>query len=95
MATEITQEQINGFRMNRHLLTSRATASELELLVEQVCGIQAQMPAAANLQLWARTENLKPSDIFDALWNSKTLIRTWCMRGTAHYLSSSQFPAYL
>jgi hypothetical protein len=95
MATEITQDHINGFRMARHLLASRAAASELASLVEQVCGIQAQMPAAANLQLWARTENLKPDDILDALWNSKTLIRTWCMRGTAHYLSTSQFPAYL
>ena len=95
MTTEISQEQINGFRMDRHFLTSRATVSELEPLVTQVCGIQAQMPAAANLQLWARTEALKPADVFDALWNSKTLIRTWCMRGTAHYLSTALFPAYL
>lgn len=95
MVTEITQEQINGFRMDRHFLTSRGSVAELESLVNRVCGIQAQMPAAANLQLWARTESLNPTDIFDALWNSKTLIRTWCMRGTAHYLPTSQFPAYL
>jgi hypothetical protein len=95
MPLEVTQEQVNSFRMDRHFLTQRAPRTKIDSVVEQVCGIQSQMPAAANLQLWARIQDLKPEDITSALWTSKILLRTWCMRGTAHYLTTSQFPAYL
>ncbi len=95
MTEEISQEQVNGFRMDRQYLTKRASRTELASVVEQVCGIQAQMPAAAQLQLWARVDELKPTDINKALWDSKSLLRTWCMRGTAHYISTREFPAYL
>jgi hypothetical protein len=95
MTEEISQEQVNGFRMDRQYLTKRASITELVSVVEQVCGIQAQMSAAAQLQLWARIDGLKPTDINKTLWESKTLLRTWCMRGTAHYISTNEFPAYL
>ncbi|MFX0168617.1 MAG: winged helix DNA-binding domain-containing protein [Candidatus Hodarchaeota archaeon] len=95
MITEITQGQVNGFRMDRHFLTTRASVKNLESMVIRVCGIQAQMPAPASLQLWARTERLKPKDVTEALWNSRSLLRTWCMRGTAHYIASKEFPTYL
>lgn len=95
MAVEITQEQVNGFRMDRHFLTNRASKDDIDQVVTRVCGIQAQMPAAANLQLWSRIQNITSEDINKALWTAKTLLRTWCMRGTAHYLPTSQFPAYL
>lgn len=95
MPEEISQEQVNSFRMDRQFLTNRASLTELASVVEQVCGIQAQMPAAAQLQLWARVDGLKPTDINKVLWDSKTLLRTWCMRGTAHYISTNEFPAYL
>lgn len=95
MVPEITQSQVNGFRMDRHFLTQRCSRSDIKSVVERVCGIQAQMPAAANLQLWARINNLKNEDISKELWTKKTLLRTWCMRGTAHYLTLKDFPAFL
>ncbi len=95
MALEISQEQVNRFRMDRHYLSKRALKRDLAAVVERVCGIQAQMPAAANLQLWARIQDLEPEDITTNLWTTKALLRTWSMRGTAHYHSTSQFQAYL
>ncbi len=95
MTEEISQEQVNLFRMDRQFLTNRASRTQLVSVVEQVCGIQAQMPAAAQLQLWARVDGLKPNDVNKALWDSKSLLRTWCMRGTAHYILTRKFPAYL
>jgi hypothetical protein len=95
MTSEISQEQVNRFRMDRHFLIHRASKKDIEAVVEGVCGIQAQMPAAANLQLWARIQGLTSEDVSSALWTAKSLVRTWCMRGTAHYLPISQFPAYL
>jgi len=90
MTEEISSEQVNAFRMDRQYLTKRASRTELPSVVEEVCGIQAQMPAAAQLQLWARVDGLKPTDINKALWDSKSLLRTWCMRGTAHYISTRE-----
>ena len=95
MTVEITQEQANGFRMDRHFLSQRASKTDINLVVTKVCGIQAQMPAAANLQLWSRIQDITRQDINKALWESKTLLRTWCMRGTARYLPTSHFSAYL
>ncbi|MHA2427192.1 MAG: winged helix DNA-binding domain-containing protein [Candidatus Hermodarchaeia archaeon] len=95
MTVETTQAQVNGFRMDQHFLTQRASKTEFDLVVAKVCGIQAQMPAAANLQLWSRIQGIKREDITTTLWTTKTLLRTWCMRGTAHYLSTSHFPVYL
>ncbi len=95
MVSEITQKQVNGFRMDRHFLTNRAPKNDIEHVVARVCGIQAQMPAAANLQLWARIQDLKPEDVTKALWTTKTLLRTWSMRGTAHYHPTYQFQVYL
>jgi hypothetical protein len=63
MALEISQQQVNRFRMDRHYLTKRALKEDISTVVERVCGIQAQMPAAANLQLWARIKDLKPDDV--------------------------------
>jgi hypothetical protein len=81
--------------MDRHYLTKRAKTEDIPTVVESVCGIQAQMTAAANLQLWARIGDLKPADITTNLWTTKTLLRTWSMRGTAHYHPTSKFQVYL
>ncbi|MFX1404602.1 MAG: winged helix DNA-binding domain-containing protein [Promethearchaeota archaeon] len=95
MTLEINQGQVNRFRMDRHYLTKRALKKDIVTVVERVCGIQAQMPAAANLQLWVRIQDLQHEDITANLWTAKTLLRTWSMRGTAHYHPTSQFQVFL
>ncbi|MFX1491846.1 MAG: winged helix DNA-binding domain-containing protein [Promethearchaeota archaeon] len=95
MTNIITWDQINAFRLKRHFLTKRAPRTAIASVVSSVCGIQAQMLPAALLQLWTRIENLMPQDVTDALWGSKLLLRTWCMRGTAHYITTNQFQVYL
>lgn len=95
LAIEVTQGQVNGYRMDHHFLTQPAPKKDLVTVVEHVCGIQAQMPAAANLQLWTRLQDITAEDITYSLWTAKSLLRTWCMRGTAHYLPTAHFTAYL
>ena len=46
--------------------------------------------SAAELALWARIENLEPDAVPRALWEERTLIKTWAMRGTLHLLPSSE-----
>jgi Winged helix DNA-binding domain len=46
--------------------------------------------SAAELALWARIENLEPDAVAHALWEERSLIKTWAMRGTLHLLPSSE-----
>ena len=46
--------------------------------------------SAAELALWARIENLEPDAVPRALWEERSLIKTWAMRGTLHLLPSSE-----
>jgi uncharacterized protein YcaQ len=51
--------------------------------------------SAAYIALWARIHQLKQADIDAALWKSRTLVRTSCMRQTLHLLTAKDFPMYI
>jgi len=52
-------------------------------------------PDFTEIALWTRTHNLTHPDIHSALWKSRTLVKTSCMRGTLHILSAADFPIYI
>jgi len=60
-----------------------------------ICGVQAQLSSAAELALWARVEGIRREDVQYGLWKEKTLIKTWCMRGTLHLLPAKEFATYV
>ncbi len=64
-------------------------------VVSNLCGVQAQVLSGAGLSLWARVDNITIRDVEDALWKHRSLVKTWCMRGTLHLLSSTDLPAYV
>ncbi len=64
-------------------------------MVEDVCGIQAQVLSGAALSLWARVSDITTQDVEDALWKHRTLVKTWAMRGTLHLLSSKSLSTYV
>jgi hypothetical protein len=49
----------------------------------------------AALAIWARVDGITLQDVQDALWKHRSLVKTWCMRGTLHILSSSDLPIYV
>lgn len=53
------------------------------------------MMSAAQLQLWARNDSLTRTQIEDALWKSRTLVKTHLMRRTLHLIASSDFWLYI
>jgi hypothetical protein len=63
-------------------------------VVSKLGAVQAQMMSAAELQLWARIEELPSSAVQDALWKDRTLIKTWMNRGTLHLLTAADFALY-
>lgn len=63
-------------------------------VVSRICGLHAQLMSSAELSVWARVENLGRAEIQRALWEERSLIKTWAMRGTLHLLPSNEFPLW-
>jgi uncharacterized protein YcaQ len=56
-----------------------------------LCGLHAQLMSSAELTLWARVDGIRRADVAEALWESRSLFKTWAMRGTLHVLPSSEY----
>jgi len=60
-----------------------------------MCGIHAQVMGTTDLQVWARCDPAPdPDAVGRALWEERSLVRTWCMRGTLHLLTPAQLALY-
>jgi Winged helix DNA-binding domain len=92
---DLTRDQVGAWRVRRQHLDRRAPAGRLVDVVQDVCGVHAQVQSAAELQVWARLEGVMPEDVRAALWERRTLVRTWAMRGTLHVLASADLPLYV
>jgi hypothetical protein len=91
---DLTWSQISAFRLTRHHLADR-DQSPLAAVCRDVCGIQAQVMSAAELQLWARIPGVTREEIGSALHDRRTLVKTSVMRQTLHLISADDFPIYI
>jgi len=92
---QLTREQVNSWRLNRKHLVDRRGREGIAEVVSDVCGVQAQVPNAAELAIRARVEGATQRDVREALWKSHSIVRTWCMRGTLHLVASSDLPTFV
>ena len=90
MTAELTWEQVRAWRLARHHLDRRAPREQLLSVVSRLCGVHAQLASSAELTLWARMEDLEPDAVARALWEERTLVKTWAMRGTLHLLPAAE-----
>lgn len=95
MGVNLSRAQVNSWRLSRHHLDNRVRKGEIEKVVSDLCGVQAQVLSYAALAIWARVDGITMQDFQNALWKSRSLVKTWCMRGTLHLLAASDFPAYV
>jgi hypothetical protein len=93
-AIPFTAEQIHAFRLRRHHLLDQS-AKDLITICRDVCGVQAQIMSAAQLQLWARNHAITPATVNDALWKTRSLVKTSLMRQTLHLVPADEFPLYI
>ncbi|MDD5501837.1 MAG: winged helix DNA-binding domain-containing protein [Candidatus Thermoplasmatota archaeon] len=75
-------------------MEERADAKQIARVVDNVCGVQAQVMSAAQIALWARIKDIAPEDVENALWKEKSLVKTWCMRSTVHIVPSDYLSIY-
>lgn len=87
-------DQVHAWRLARQWLCPRATSSATLDVVRSICGLHAQLLPAAELALWARTEQAAPGALEEALWQTRSLAKTWVMRGTLHVLAADDLPLY-
>ena len=95
MVVKVSSAQVNAWRLSHHHLVRRARKGEIERVVSDLCGVQAQVLSSAALAIWARVDGITLQDVQDALWKHRSLVKTWCMRGTLHLLAASDLPTYV
>lgn len=84
----ISLDQLRALRTRAHCLAPRRPRRALVDVVKSVCGINAQLYSAMALSLRARVEGLTIEDIGTCRVKDKSIVRTWCMRGTMHLLAT-------
>jgi hypothetical protein len=84
-----------GFRLARHSLADAAPRGSLVEVARRLCGVHAQILSAADLQLWCRVREHNPDDLAQALWEDRTVVKTWLMRGTLHIVPADDLPLYV
>lgn len=71
-------------RLARSSLVDRARGGRLVEVARDLGGVHAQVQASAELQLAARVDGIGRADIRAALWDRRTLVKAWTLRGTLH-----------
>jgi uncharacterized protein YcaQ len=87
---KLTWNQAAAWRSGRHHLDRRAPAGSMLSVASRICGLHAQVMSSAELAVWARVEGADRRDVQRALWEDRSLIKTWAMRGTLHLLPASE-----
>jgi hypothetical protein len=91
---KLTWARAAAWRIRRHHLHQRAPSGSMLAVASRLCGLHAQLMSSAELTVWARVEDLDRSAVQRALWEDRTLIKTWAMRGTLHLLPASELPLW-
>jgi hypothetical protein len=91
---KLTWAQAAAWRIRRHHLDERAPAGSMLAVASRLCGLHAQLMSSAELSVWARVEDLDRRAVQRALWEERTLVKTWAMRGTLHLLPSDELPLW-
>src|SRR5258706_724020 len=91
---KLTWPRAAAWRAHRHHLHRRAPAGTMLAVASRLCGLHAQVMSSAELALWTRVEDLDRRAVQRALWEKRTLVKTWAMRGTLHLLPASELPMW-
>jgi hypothetical protein len=93
-AARLSWAQVMAWRAARHHLDERVPAKAALEVAGRLAGLHAQVLSSAELTLWARVEGLEPDAVRRALWEDRSLVKTWAMRGTLHLLPAAEFPMW-
>jgi uncharacterized protein YcaQ len=93
--TALRWPQVIAWRERRQHLAARAPRAAASDVIADIAGLHAQLMTSAELTLWARVDGLEPDAVQRALWEDRTLVKTWAMRGTLHLLPAAELPLWV
>ena len=88
----LSPRDLNRILLARQMLLGRERIAPVEAL-ERLFAIQAQLPRAPFLGLWARLDGFRKEDLLDAI-HDRQVVRSTLMRGTLHLASSRDVLAF-
>ncbi len=91
---EVGWDEVRARRLARSSLIERASGDRLVEVVGDLCGVHAQVQAAAELQLAARVDGIAQADVRAALWEQRSLVKAWTLRGTLHLHPAAELPLW-
>ena len=89
-----TWSGVTARRMTRHLLAEPATGLDPAGIAGVLCGAHAQVLSAAELSIGRRIAGATRADVQRALWQERTLVKTFGPRGTIHLLPAADLPTW-
>lgn len=90
----LTWSSVTARRMARHALTTPAAGLRPADVASMMCGAHAQVLTAAELSIGRRIAGATRADVQRALWEDRTLVKTFGPRGTVHLLSTAELPMW-
>ena len=85
----LTWSGVTARRMARHALAEPATDLGPADIAGLLCGAHAQVLSAAELSIGRRIAGATRADVRRALWEQRTLVKTFGPRGTIHLLPAA------
>ncbi|MGV8084507.1 MAG: winged helix DNA-binding domain-containing protein [Coriobacteriia bacterium] len=92
-AAKVRTSDVIAFRLRTHHLAHRQPADSLHE-VAGACGVQNSPPGSALLALHARVEGVTQDRIDHLVGEEKSLLQTWCMRGSPFYFPTADAPVF-
>ncbi|HEX5147828.1 MAG TPA: winged helix DNA-binding domain-containing protein [Candidatus Limnocylindrales bacterium] len=90
----LTWSGVTARRMARHALTAPAPGLTPADIAGVLCGAHAQVLSAAELSIGRRIAGATRVDVQRALWEDRSLVKTFGPRGTVHLLSTADLPMW-
>jgi hypothetical protein len=90
----LTWSGVTARRMARQALTKPATDLGPAEVAGVLCGVHAQVLSAAELSIGRRITGATRADVQRALWEDRTLVKTFGPRGTVHLLATADLPMW-
>jgi Winged helix DNA-binding domain len=90
----LTWSGVTARRMARQALTEPATDLGPAEIAGVLCGVHAQVLSAAELSIGRRIAGATRADVQRALWEDRSLVKTFGPRGTVHLLPAADLPMW-
>ncbi|MDP9869818.1 MULTISPECIES: winged helix DNA-binding domain-containing protein [Streptosporangium] len=92
--SHLSWSEVCARRLERHALSVPSRDARPADVVAAMCGAHAQVLSAAELSIGLRVAGLTRADVRRALWEERSLVKTFGPRGTVHLLPTGDLPMW-